>query len=72
MNGNARLGILYAIFSGSLVSQGIEGLSESVWQAAIAIILGFLLGIGSFARVDKGIKESIRINELEKAAKTRR
>jgi hypothetical protein len=72
MNGNARLGILFAIFGGSLVSQGIEGLDDSVWQGVIATVLGLFMSIAAFSQVDKGISESIKLNELQKAAKTRR
>lgn len=69
MNGNSRLGILYAIFGGSMVSQGIEGLSENVVAGGILTLLGLFLSIASFSQIDKGVKESIRIHDLEKAAK---
>lgn len=69
MNGNARLGILFAIFGGSAVSQGVEGLSDNVWSGTIAIVLGLCMSMVAFGQVDKGISESIRVHDLEKAAK---
>ncbi|UUG69526.1 hypothetical protein SEA_SHAM_226 [Streptomyces phage Sham] len=70
MNGNARLGILFALMSGSFTSQGAESIDS--WQGLVALVIGLAMGVASFDQVDKGIKESIRLNELEKAAKTRR
>lgn len=69
MNGNARLGVFYALFGGSIGSQGFDAFSDSWWVGALMMVIGFLLVGAAFSQVDKAIKESIRMHDLEKIAK---
>lgn len=70
MNGNARLGVLFALFGGSMGTQGADMLSENAWAAWGLMILGLLVVFAAFNEVNKGIEESIRLHDLKKAAKT--
>lgn len=69
MNGNIRYGIFGTTIAGIFMG---EGYNSSGWTAFIAIGLGVIFSGISYGNIEKGVKEVIRLHDLELVAKARR
>lgn len=67
-NGNIRLGLIFAVVTGSVISRGLDEMDKSAWTGGIAVLLGLAFYFMASDQVNRGVKETIRLHDLEKAA----
>lgn len=68
MNGNIRFGTFATFLGGVLVANGVQAVHHNLW-GILTIALGVLADIVGIDNVNKGVKETVRLHDLEKAAK---
>lgn len=64
-NGDVRFGTFLCFFGGVLVSGGFDTVSDNMWGGVGIIFLGALMDVTGIHRVESGIKEILRVNDLE-------
>jgi len=68
MNGTIKLGSLMTFVGGLMVAYGIDDLDKNLWSGLISIAVGVIADVSGISKVDKGVKEAIRLHDLEKVA----
>lgn len=68
MNGTVRFGTFSVFFGGTLIANGINTLDHNLWTGISVIVAGVITDVIGLNSVDKGVKEAIRLHDLEKAA----
>lgn len=69
MTGDVRFGTFSVFMGGLMVAYGIDTIGDNLWYGIVLILLGVVLDVSGMNRVDNGVKEAIRLHDLEKAAK---
>lgn len=64
-NGNVRFGTLLCFAGGLVVNSGFETISENLWAGIVGILLGAIVNGVGINKVQYGIKEILRVNDLE-------
>lgn len=66
-NGDVRFGSFLTFMGGTLVAYGVTDLSDNLWAGIALIFIGLVSDVSGIAKVESGIKEIVRIHDLEKS-----
>lgn len=66
-NGDIRFGSFMTFMGGTFVAYGVTDLSDNLWLGIGLIALGVISDVSGIAKVESGIKELVRVHDLEKS-----
>jgi hypothetical protein len=64
-NGDVRFGTLLTFVGGSMSAYGMMQIDDSMWRGIGTIAIGFIIDGAGLSRVEAGIKEILRVRDLE-------
>jgi len=66
-NGDVKFGSFMTFLGGIMVANGISTLSDHMWYGIGLILIGIISDVSGIAKVESGIKELVRVHDLEKS-----
>jgi len=70
-NGDVRFGTLMAFVGGSMSAYGMMQIDDNLWRGIGTMAVGFVIDAAGISKVENGIKELIRVHDLEKQTSRR-
>ncbi|AXG66305.1 hypothetical protein SEA_ANNADREAMY_220 [Streptomyces phage Annadreamy] len=72
MNGSIRFGTFFTFFGGTIVANGFVQMDKNMTLGIVLVVLGIALDIMGINSVEKGVKETLRVRDLERKAGVRK
>ncbi|QOI67596.1 hypothetical protein SEA_BEUFFERT_228 [Streptomyces phage Beuffert] len=72
MNGSVRFGTFFTFLGGSAVANGFFRMEENMTLGIILIVCGIAIDVMGLNYVEKGVKETLRVRDLERKAGVRK
>lgn len=72
MNGSIRFGTFLAFFGGCIATNGFTQFDKNMTLGIILIVMGIAADAVGINSIEKGVKETLRVRDLERKAGVRK